>query len=109
MAPKISLIISPSLFIPEPITLPYEYCSLTLETPKPLEEVFECISDIKTSSLNHYEHLNKKFLIWSERLKQWEASAEARYLYEIRKIAPGYLDTNERLLQPTLTKPSSTP
>ncbi|KTW29815.1 hypothetical protein T552_01020 [Pneumocystis carinii B80] len=108
MAPKISLIISPSLFIPEPITLPYEYCSLTLETPKSLDEVFDCISDIKTSSLKHYDDLNNKILLWSERLKQWETTAEARYLYEVRKIAPGYLDTNERLLQPTLTKPPST-
>lgn len=40
-------------------------------------------------------------------LKDWERSIEEKELMEKRRVAPGYLDTGLRILEPT--KPASIP
>ncbi|KAG4305534.1 hypothetical protein PORY_001090 [Pneumocystis oryctolagi] len=104
----ISFIKSPSLFLLDPITLSYEYDSLTSSMPRASKDIFSTISEIQTSSLKHYHRLNTDFLTWSKRLEQWKKSTEERNLFKARRLAPGYLDTKQRMLHPIPAKRPST-
>ena len=107
------LIKSPYLQLPRPVTLPYNYTSLpasvdsivfppfrALAHAQPSTDFSQVSSSIelaiqKASALKaeHESHVNK--------IRAWEDQIKEREVREKRRIAPGYLDTDQRLLVPT--------
>ncbi|KAG5518725.1 hypothetical protein PMAC_002694 [Pneumocystis sp. 'macacae'] len=105
---EICFIKSPSLFLAESITLPYEYSSLSTDTFQNSDDIFSSISEIQVSSLKNYHNLKTNVQTWSKKLEQWEKLAEEKHLFQAKKLAPGYLDTKQRLLMPISIKHPST-
>ena len=62
--------------------------------------------EILASCLSLEEHLKKSRSDAEKAIKDWEESITQRDLAEKRRVAPGWLDREEKLLQPTRLTPT---
>ncbi|KAL2824014.1 hypothetical protein BDW59DRAFT_148055 [Aspergillus cavernicola] len=116
---QVPLTVSPFINLPTSVTLPYTYKSVpstlppsvTVDPSNPDAKPRYVISasgehaaspaDILASCKALEEHLNKAKADADKAIKQWEESLSARDLAEKRRVAPGWLDRDEKLLQPS--------
>lgn len=113
---QIPLTVSPYIQLPAATTLPYTYKALPSTLPRSstgelgsAEKAKYVISasgyaahpdDILESCRTLNQHLKSRQEDAERRLKAWEAEIKDRELAEKRRIAPGWLDRDERILQP---------
>jgi len=112
---QLVLIKSPYLQLPHPVTLPYNYTPLpssvdTIVTPpppprnvtdsQPTTDFSQVLSSVELS-VQRIAELKAEHEAHLERIKSWEDQIHVREVREQRRIAPGYLDTDQRLLMPT--------
>lgn len=62
--------------------------------------------EILASCLSLEEHLKKTRTDAENSIKDWEEAIKQRDLAEKRRVAPGWLDREEKLLQPSRATPS---
>ncbi|KAJ5524182.1 hypothetical protein N7494_010832 [Penicillium frequentans] len=118
---QVPLTVSPFINLPTSVTLPYTYKSVTSTLP-PSVTVDPSNPDVKarfvvSSSGEHAahpdeiltacqslgQHLKKTRDDAETAIKAWEESIKQRDLAEKRRVAPGWLDRDEKLLQPQAT------
>lgn len=118
------LTVSPFINLPTSVTLPYTYKSVPSTLPpsviaadpsdpdaKPRYVVSASgefaahPDDILASCKSLEQHLQKTRAEAEAAIKEWEESIRQRELAEKRRVAPGWLDRDEKLLQPV---PSAT-
>jgi hypothetical protein len=113
---QIPLTVSPFISLPTATTLPYTYKSLPSTLPRSSigdanggEKPKYVVSssghaahpdEILESCRTLQAHLQKLQDDADRTLQEWEASIRERDLAEKRRIAPGWLDREERILQP---------
>ncbi|PGH07280.1 hypothetical protein GX51_01824 [Blastomyces parvus] len=114
---QIPLTVSPFISLPTATTLPYTYKSVpstlppsAIVDPSGLEKARYVISpggghaahpsDILASCEALEKHMKKIREDSLAAIKDWEESIKQRDLAEKRRIAPGWLDRDEKLLQP---------
>lgn len=116
---QIPLTVSPFVHIPSAVTLPYSYQSLPLALPhsstgvtadgstptgyitSPSGNVSTTPDTIIKSCTEIILHIQSTANSAEKVLAEWEKSIEDRELMEKRRVAPGYLDTGLRMLEPT--------
>ncbi|KAL5356613.1 hypothetical protein BJX96DRAFT_143086 [Aspergillus floccosus] len=124
---QVPLTVSPFINLPTSVTLPYTYKSVpstlpqsvTVDPNNPSVEARYVVSasgehaaspeEILASCRSLEEHLTKARNDSLQAIKDWEQSIAERELVEKRRVAPGWLDREEKLLQPSRapTSPSS--
>lgn len=116
--------VSPFINLPSSVTLPYTYKSVPSTLP-PSVTVDPNNPDVKSryvvsssgehaahpeeilaSCLSLEEHLKRTRSDAEKAIKDWEEAISQRDLAEKRRVAPGWLDREEKLLQPTRVTPS---
>ncbi|GKZ20997.1 hypothetical protein AbraIFM66951_010177 [Aspergillus brasiliensis] len=116
---QVPLTVSPFINLPTSVTLPYTYKSVPSTIP-PSVTVDPSNPDVKPryvvsasgehaaspedilASCNALEqHLNKTRGDAEKAIRDWEDSINQRDLAEKRRVAPGWLDRDEKLLQPS--------
>ncbi|KAL9117591.1 MAG: hypothetical protein Q9187_005872 [Circinaria calcarea] len=113
---QIPLTVSPFISLPTATTLPYTYKSLPSALPPSSTGEFNGSEKPKyvVSSSGHaahpdeiiascqalQSHLQKLQEDAEETLKEWETSIKERELAEKRRLAPGWLDREEKILEP---------
>ncbi|GKZ77018.1 hypothetical protein AnigIFM56816_009127 [Aspergillus niger] len=116
---QVPLTVSPFINLPTSVTLPYTYKSVPSTIP-PSVTVDSSNPDVKPryvvsasgehaaspeeilASCNALEqHLNKTRAEAEKAIRGWEDSINQRDLAEKRRVAPGWLDRDEKLLQPS--------
>lgn len=120
---QVPLTVSPFINLPTAVTLPYTYKSVpstlppsvTVDPSNPDAKPRYVIStsgehaaspeDILASCKTLEQHLNKTKTDARDAIKQWQESISARDLAEKRRVAPGWLDRDEKLLQPSNASP----
>lgn len=116
---QVPLTVSPFINLPSTVTLPYTYKSVpstlppsvTVDPSNPDAKPRYVISasgehaaspeDILASCKALEQHLNKTNTDGDKAIKDWQESISARDLAEKRRVAPGWLDRDEKLLQPS--------
>ncbi|OKL64478.1 hypothetical protein UA08_00297 [Talaromyces atroroseus] len=125
---QVSLTVSPFISLPTAVTLPYTYKSIASTLPPSVitapgdsdAKARYVVSstgghaahpdEILASCQSLEAHLHKTVAAAEKTIKDWEESVKQRELAEKRRVAPGWLDREEKLLQPALMHaPSSTP
>ncbi len=115
---QIPLTVSPFISLPTSTTLPYTYKTLPSTLPPSSTGTATTSTDEKAkyvvSSSGHAAHPDeiiascKALQAYVQKvkddadkeLKAWEEGIKARDLAEKRKVAPGWLDSDERILEP---------
>ncbi|KAJ9650435.1 hypothetical protein H2198_010262 [Neophaeococcomyces mojaviensis] len=115
---QVPLTISPFVQIPAAVTLPYTF--RTVPTALPTSIVADGPNDGKSkyvkSSSGHaaqpediinsckalQDHIAKTARDAQKSIQDWENSIKERDLAEKRRVAPGWLDREEKLLKPTV-------
>ncbi|KAJ5182531.1 hypothetical protein N7492_000147 [Penicillium capsulatum] len=116
---QVPLTVSPFIHLPTSVTLPYTYKSISATLP-PSVTVDPTTPDAKaryvvSSSGEHAahpneilaacqsleQHLKKTRSDAEAAIKGWEDAIRQRDLAEKRRVAPGWLDREEKLLQPS--------
>lgn len=113
---QIPLTVSPFISLPTATTLPYTYKSIPSTLPpsvaldvtdsgKPQYVVSSGghaahPSDIISSCEGLEKHIEKVKTEGEIAIKEWEDSIQQRELAEKRRVAPGWLDREEKLLKP---------
>lgn len=116
---QVPLTISPFVQIPAAVTLPYTFRTVPTSLPP---SVLDDRADgdkpkyVKSSSghtahpediINSckalQDHIAKSAADAQKRIQEWENQIRERDLAEKRRVAPGWLDREERLLQPTVS------
>ncbi|CAG8012940.1 unnamed protein product [Penicillium salamii] len=118
---QIPLTVSPFINLPTSVTLPYTYKSVasilppsvTVDPSNPDEKARYVVSssgehaahpdDILAACHSLETHLNKTRSDADQAIAAWEDSIKQRELAEKRRLAPGWLDREEKLLQPSRT------
>ncbi|CAG7983795.1 unnamed protein product [Penicillium olsonii] len=118
---QIPLTVSPFINLPTSVTLPYTYKSVTSILPpsvtvdpsNPEEKARYVVSssgehaahpdDILAACHSLETHLSKTRSDADQAIRAWEESIKQRELAEKRRLAPGWLDREEKLLQPSRT------
>jgi len=113
------LTVSPFINLPTAITLPYTYKSVPSTLPpsvtgdpgNPDAKTRYIVSasgehaahpdEILAACQSLEQHLKKTRSDADDAIKQWEESIRQRDLAEKRRVAPGWLDREEKLLQPS--------
>ncbi|KAL9054096.1 MAG: hypothetical protein Q9162_004353 [Coniocarpon cinnabarinum] len=122
---QVPLTVSPFVSLPTATTLPYTYRSLPSSLPpsstgdqtgdtaaeKPKFVVSSSgqavhPDEILASCQHLQTHLTSLAEDAKRRLNAWENAIDERELAEKRRLAPGWLDRNERMLQPSSMQPS---
>ncbi|KAM5487390.1 hypothetical protein MaudMau93_004658 [Microsporum audouinii] len=114
---QIPLTVSPFISLPTATTLPYTYKSIPSSLPpsvtvdpggseKPKYVVSSSghaahPSDILATCQALADHMKKRQSDGEAAIREWEESIRQRDLAEKRRVAPGWLDREEKLLQPT--------
>ncbi|KAL3458536.1 hypothetical protein BJX64DRAFT_266352 [Aspergillus heterothallicus] len=116
---QVPLTVSPFINLPTTVTLPYTYKSVpstlppsvTVDPSNPDAKPRYVISssgehaaspeDILASCRALEQHLSKTKADSDKAIKEWQESISARDLAEKRRVAPGWLDRDEKLLQPS--------
>ncbi|KAL2220153.1 hypothetical protein M432DRAFT_589484 [Thermoascus aurantiacus ATCC 26904] len=122
---QVPLTVSPFISLPTAITLPYTYKSVpstlppsvTVDPSDPDAKARYVVSssgeysahpeEILASCQSLEDHLRKVQADAEKTIKEWEESVKQRELAEKRRVAPGWLDREEKLLQPTKASSSS--
>ncbi|EPS34895.1 hypothetical protein PDE_09859 [Penicillium oxalicum 114-2] len=117
---QVPLTVSPFINLPASVTLPYTYKSVPISLPqsvlvdpanpdaKPryvLSSTGEHAAhpdEILASCQSLEQHLKKTKAEAESAIKAWEDSIRERELAEKRRVAPGWLDRDEKLLQPSV-------
>lgn len=86
---------------PKAVTLPYNYTKLPAIVPAPpatvtVQEVEAVAANVKQIS----DFIETSRAELHNEYTQWREGVDRREVEEKRRIAPGYLDTGNRLLQP---------
>ncbi|KAL4805975.1 hypothetical protein BDV18DRAFT_140248, partial [Aspergillus unguis] len=120
---QVPLTVSPFINLPTTVTLPYTYKSVpstlppsvTVDPSNPDAKARYVISasgehaaspeDILASCKALEQHLNKTKTGADKAIREWQESISARELAEKRRVAPGWLDRDEKLLQPSNASP----
>ncbi|EAS31187.3 uncharacterized protein CIMG_06666 [Coccidioides immitis RS] len=113
---QIPLTVSPFVSLPTAMTLPYTYKSVPSTLPPSVladgassEKARYVVSsgghaahpdEIIASCQQLEDHINKLRAETEATIREWEESNKARELAEKRRVAPGWLDREEKLLQP---------
>ncbi|KAJ5776950.1 hypothetical protein N7520_000196 [Penicillium odoratum] len=115
---QVPLTVSPFINLPTSVTLPYTYKSITSTLPpsvtvdpsnldakaryvvSPSGEHAAHPDEILASCQSLGQHLKKTQSDAESVIKAWEESIRDRDLAEKRRVAPGWLDRDEKLLQP---------
>lgn len=108
---------SPFISLPTAVTLPYTYKTVPSSLPPSItvnpdgaEKPKYVVSagghaahpeEIIASCKGLQEHIRKTKEQALQTIKQWEDGIKERELAEKRRIAPGWLDRDEKILQPT--------
>ncbi|KAJ5980894.1 hypothetical protein N7481_008192 [Penicillium waksmanii] len=118
---QVPLTVSPFINLPTSVTLPYTYKSVTSTLPpsvtvdslNPDSKARYVVSssgehaahpdDILAACQSLEQHLKKTHDDSKAALKAWEDSIQQRELAEKRRVAPGWLDRDEKILQPSRT------
>ncbi|KAF3479676.1 uncharacterized protein GIQ15_06652 [Arthroderma uncinatum] len=114
---QIPLTVSPFISLPTATTLPYTYKSIPSSLPPSVtvdasssEKPKYVISssghaahpaDILATCQALADHMKTRQAEGDAAIKEWEESIKQRELAEKRRVAPGWLDREEKLLQPT--------
>ncbi|KAA8647019.1 hypothetical protein EYZ11_000108 [Aspergillus tanneri] len=116
---QVPLTVSPFINLPTTVTLPYTYKSVPSTLPPSVlvdptdadtknryvvsasGEHAASPEEILTSCRSLEQHLNKIQNDAENAIKDWEGSISQRELAEKRRVAPGWLDREEKLLQPS--------
>ena len=117
---QVPLTVSPFVSLPTATTLPYTYKSLPSSLPpsstidqmgaSPSEKPRFVVAssgqaahpdEIFASCQRLQAHLEKQSENAKQSLNTWEEGIEQRELAEKRRVAPGWLDRDERILQPS--------
>lgn len=119
------LTVSPFISLPTAVTLPYTYKSVatalppsvTVDPSNPDAKARYVVSatgghaahpdEILASYQALEDHLKKTMANAEKTIKDWEESVRQRELAEKRRVAPGWLDREEKLLQPIHASSSS--
>ncbi|KAI9803906.1 MAG: hypothetical protein M1825_001786 [Sarcosagium campestre] len=120
---QIPLTVSPFVSLPSATTLPYTYKSLpstlppsstgdTHGTEKPKYVVSSSghaahPDEIAASCRALQEHLQRMQDAAEQTLSDWDKSVKERELAERRRVAPGWLDRDEKILEPEKTPATS--
>ncbi|KAK9240141.1 hypothetical protein V1525DRAFT_396091 [Lipomyces kononenkoae] len=98
---QIPLIISPFLKLPQPVALPLNYAPLPRGLPPSstgrLNEVQAIAVSVEEQQRLVTELQNRA----KEKVAQWESDVLRQETMQQRRIAPGYLDSDVHILQPT--------
>ncbi|KAH8423554.1 uncharacterized protein LDX57_001314 [Aspergillus melleus] len=115
---QVPLTVSPFINLPTTVTLPYTYKSVPSTLPpsvlvdpaNPDAKARYVVSasgehaaspdEILASCKSLEQHLNKTRNDADKAIQDWEESISQRELAEKRRVAPGWLDRDEKLLQP---------
>ncbi|KAJ5664867.1 uncharacterized protein N7477_007315 [Penicillium maclennaniae] len=118
---QVPLTVSPFINLPTSVTLPYTYKSVpstlppsvTVDPSNPDAKARYVVSssgehaahpdEILAACQSLEQHLKKTRSDAEEAIKAWEESIRQRDLAEKRRVAPGWLDSEEKLLQPKRT------
>lgn len=113
---QIPLTVSPFLSMPTAVTLPYSFRQVPTSLPP---SILDAANGDKpkyiTSSSGHtahpddviasckalQDHLTKSREEGKKAVAEWEQSIRDRELAEKRRVAPGWLDREEKILEPT--------
>ncbi|GAB1195716.1 hypothetical protein BDV32DRAFT_63136 [Aspergillus pseudonomiae] len=124
---QVPLTVSPFINLPSSVTLPYTYKSLpstlpasvTVDPSNPETKPRYVVSasgehaaspeEILASCKSLEELLNKNRTDAEKAIQNWEESIVQRDLAEKRRVAPGWLDREEKLLQPSRSMASPRP
>ncbi|RPA95162.1 hypothetical protein L873DRAFT_1813347 [Choiromyces venosus 120613-1] len=123
---QLPLTVSPFIHLPTAVTLPYSYQTLPLSLPpsstapppgnpqggyvvSPSGNFSTTPAAIISSCQSLVTHIQSQQKAKEQMIKDWEKSIEERELMEKRRVAPGYLDTGLRILEPTRSTPVSAP
>ncbi|KAJ6110747.1 hypothetical protein N7486_002982 [Penicillium sp. IBT 16267x] len=116
---QVPLTVSPFINLPTSVTLPYTYKSVTSTLPpsvtvdqsnpevkaryvvSPSGEHAAHPDEILAACQSLGQHLKKTRGDAESAIKAWEESIQQRDLAEKRRVAPGWLDRDEKLLQPS--------
>ncbi|KAL9105688.1 MAG: hypothetical protein Q9227_009172 [Pyrenula ochraceoflavens] len=106
--------------MPSAVTLPYTYKAVPSSLPQSAtvepagsEKPKYVVSssghaahpdDIMASCKSLQEHIARTKTEASEKIQAWERGIKERELAEKRRVAPGWLDREEKILQPTRTE-----
>lgn len=118
---QVPLTVSPFINLPTSVTLPYTYKSVsstlppsvTVDPSNPGGKARYVVSssgehaahpdEILVACESLEQHLKKTRNDAEAALKAWEESIRQRDLAEKRRVAPGWLDSEEKLLRPSRT------
>lgn len=121
---QVPLTVSPFINLPTSVTLPYTYKSVpttlppsvTVDPSNPDGKARFIVSlsgehaahpdDILAGCRSLEQHLNKTRSDADQAINAWKESIRQRELAEKRRVAPGWLDREEKLLQPSRTSHS---
>ncbi|KAL2013611.1 hypothetical protein VTN00DRAFT_1136 [Thermoascus crustaceus] len=124
---QVPLTVSPFISLPSAVTLPYTYKSVpstlppsvTFDPSDPDAKSRYVVSasgghsahpeEILASCQSLEDHLKKMQADAEATIKEWEESVKQRELAEKRRVAPGWLDREEKLLQPNQASSSRGP
>jgi len=114
---QVPLTVSPFISLPSAVTLPYTYKSVPSTLPpsiavdpnsndKPQYVVSSSghvarPEDIISSCTALQEHIQRTQADSERAIRDWEAEIKERELAEKRRVAPGWLDRDEKILEPT--------
>ena len=117
---QIPLAVSPFISLPSAVTLPYTYKAVPSSLPPSVtidpsgqEQPKYVVSssghaanpgDIMKSCKALQEHIRTSKVEAEEKIKTWEQSIKERELAEKRRVAPGWLDRDEKILEPVRAK-----
>ncbi|KAF7510240.1 hypothetical protein GJ744_006936 [Endocarpon pusillum] len=119
---QVPLTVSPFISLPTAVTLPYTYKSVPSSLPpsatvdsssteKPKYVVSSSghaahPDEIIASCKGLQEHLQRAKDEAATTLKEWEKKIKEKELAEKRRVAPGWLDREEKILEPTKARRS---
>jgi len=110
---QLVLVKSPYLQLPHSVSLPYNYTPLPSSVDtivrvqqkgtanrKPATDFSQVVASVELSA-KKTTALQSEHEAYVEKVKLWEEQIREREVREKRRIAPGYLDTDQRLLVPS--------
>lgn len=100
MLAQIPLIISPFIQPPKAVTLPFNFNKLPPSIPPPASCSVADVENIGNNARQVEEFIENSRTKLKDEYHQWRTAVERKEVEEKRRIAPGYLDTGNRMLQP---------
>lgn len=105
---KVPLIINPSLRPPQAVTLPFNYNRLPREAQQSAVKS-QTLDQIQSDSQNFINTITDRDTQRTNAYNQWIEKVRSNEIEEKRRIAPGYLDSSHKILQPTRRTETTSP